>query len=253
VVVGIGRYRDPAIPAIETAEKDALEFAHLLEKAGVPEENLTILLGSNATLASIKAAVVDLRRQVTEPGDQGIVYFSGHGAPLTGEEAQIQDGLLVPFDGIGETTATLKSSCYPLAEFKEDLRIIAQPVFVFLEACFSGKGAVLGSDTLGIVVRARKEVEDRIMSMPGKPILSATSGDRFANSDSRKRKHGLFTYYLLQGLNGDGDLNGDGRIDLLELYGFVKGEVQKASKVFRSQEPELYNPEGVNAVLTTVP
>jgi len=49
------------------------------------------------------------------------------------------------------------------------------------------------------------------------------------------------TYFFLKGLQGEGDLNKDGIIDLTELYEYVKPQVQKvARKQFNNEQtPQL--------------
>ena len=52
--------------------------------------------------------------------------------------------------------------------------------------------------------------------------------------------HGLFTYYLLRGLQGEADLNRDGIVSLQELYEYVEQQVsQKARSVGGNQHPVM--------------
>jgi uncharacterized caspase-like protein len=52
--------------------------------------------------------------------------------------------------------------------------------------------------------------------------------------------HGLFTYYLLQGLNGAADLNHDGIVSLQELYEYVEQQVtQKSRAMGGNQHPVM--------------
>ena len=57
----------------------------------------------------------------------------------------------------------------------------------------------------------------------------------------KEEGHGLFTYYLLKGLLGDADSNGDKKIQLKELTGYVEEEVGAASRrlfgLSRQQNP----------------
>jgi len=66
--------------------------------------------------------------------------------------------------------------------------------------------------------------------------------------------HGLFTYYLLQGLGGAADLNRDGIVSLQELYEYVEQEVTRTSRALGgNQHPVLKGElEGV-LPLVTVP
>jgi uncharacterized caspase-like protein len=53
-----------------------------------------------------------------------------------------------------------------------------------------------------------------------------------ANELSMERddmKHGVFTYYLLEGLRGKADLDGDGVITVDEIYRYVSTKVPQAT------------------------
>lgn len=68
----------------------------------------------------------------------------------------------------------------------------------------------------------------------GRVILSASS----ANQPSQERSdlgHGAFTYYLLEGLRGAADRNGDGAITIDEAYYYVAEKVPQATG--QSQHP----------------
>ena len=52
--------------------------------------------------------------------------------------------------------------------------------------------------------------------------------------------HGVFTYYLVQGLQGAADLNKDGIVTLQELYEYVEQQVtQKSRAVGGNQHPVM--------------
>lgn len=42
--------------------------------------------------------------------------------------------------------------------------------------------------------------------------------------------HGMFTYFVLKGLNGAADENHDGSVSVDELYGYVRTSVQRAAR-----------------------
>ncbi len=49
------------------------------------------------------------------------------------------------------------------------------------------------------------------------------------SKESKKLGHGFFTYYLLDGLKGAADTDGDRSIDLDELSLYVKRQVREAT------------------------
>ena len=42
--------------------------------------------------------------------------------------------------------------------------------------------------------------------------------------------HGLFTKFILDGLSGAADVNGDGQVSLLELYPYLSREVARVAR-----------------------
>ena len=52
--------------------------------------------------------------------------------------------------------------------------------------------------------------------------------------------HGIFSYYLIEGLKGAADLNRDGIVTLQELYEYVEQQVtQKSRAVGGNQHPVM--------------
>ena len=49
--------------------------------------------------------------------------------------------------------------------------------------------------------------------------------------ESSEKGHGLFTYYLVRGLQGDADANGDGRVTVDELYDYVYHHVDRDARL----------------------
>ena len=49
--------------------------------------------------------------------------------------------------------------------------------------------------------------------------------------------HGVFTYFLLKGLNGDADYNKDGRVTLGELIPYLSEQVRRETR--NAQSPTI--------------
>ena len=62
----------------------------------------------------------------------------------------------------------------------------------------------------------------------GRVILTA-SGGREVAQESSEIGHGVFTYYLLEGLRGAADIDHDGRVDIDEIYKYVSQKVSSAT------------------------
>ena len=82
---------------------------------------------------------------------------------------------------------------------------------------------------------------EKTVSSGGKAVvLAASSGDQIS-STYKDKGHGLLTYFFLKGLQGEGDTNKDGVIELSELYEYVKPNVQRvARKQYNNEQmPQL--------------
>jgi len=74
----------------------------------------------------------------------------------------------------------------------------------------------------------------------GKLVLAASAEDQLSWEDP-KLGHGVFTYFLIEGLKGEADLDGDYRVTVKELSEYLKKEVPEyVEKSFGvEQEPQL--------------
>ena len=87
-------------------------------------------------------------------------------------------------------------------------------------------------------------LEHDIIPVKNMTVLSASSGDQISSSYEEK-EHGLFTYFMLKGIKGEGDTNGDGTVEIGELFNYIKPQVERiARKVYNNeQSPQLIAPE----------
>jgi len=70
-------------------------------------------------------------------------------------------------------------------------------------------------------------------------LLSAASGSQLANSHPQQ-KNGLFSYYVMRGLNDEADANKDDQLTASELQQYVLSNVKRSANFYgRPQTPEL--------------
>jgi uncharacterized caspase-like protein len=69
---------------------------------------------------------------------------------------------------------------------------------------------------------------ERISKGKGRVIISACSANEISKEDD-DLKHGIFSYYLLEGLKGKADRDSDGIITVGELFSFLSRKVPEAS------------------------
>lgn len=229
LIVGIERYQSVSFPA-DYGEKDAASARLYFRWMGVPEENIISLLGQKAGRSGIAKYLEEwLPRNVT-PESRVYFYFSGHGSPDPGTGT----AHILPWDG---DPAFLKTTALPLAWVYEKLvGLQAKEVVVFIDACFSGEG---GKSVLAKGARPLVNVAPAVASGPRLSVLTASTGKEITGSLD-EQEHGMFTYFLLQGLRGEADRDRNGHISLEELHTYLVKRVQRAARrQNREQTPQL--------------
>ncbi|HNS96643.1 MAG TPA: caspase family protein [Polyangiaceae bacterium] len=227
LVIGIERYRD--VPPPTGARQDAEYFAAMLQRtAGVPEDQLRLILDERATRSDIDKELAWLEKNVPA-GARIIVYFSGHGTPDTAKGTPY----LLPYDG---DPKYVERTSIPLSEVTARLGRASSESMVFLDSCFSGAGgrSVLPSGTRPLVRVTEPSPQAHVA------VLSASSVTEVAGQLPGGTS-GLFTHFLLEGLGyGRADRDGDGQITLGELEAYVRPLVSKAARRdHRDQTPVL--------------
>ena len=100
LLIGIDSYQ--SVSPLRGPANDAEDMADfLVEQAGFERRDLRILLNGEATRDNILAAIETWLIQGTRPGDDVVLYFSGHGSQqqdIDGDEADGLDETLVPVD-----------------------------------------------------------------------------------------------------------------------------------------------------------
>ncbi len=187
---------------------------------------MTLLENRNATRAGIVDALRALPARVREE-DSVVLFFSGHGAIGNGQDGK-PHYFLVPQDGL---LADLGKTGLMDDDLEELVgKIPARQVVVFLDACYSGGGTTVirarGVDNPA--VRPPATARPLIEASTGRVVISASRPDQPAFEDDRRG--GLFTSFLVEGLRGAADLDGDGKITALELYQFVSPRVREYSR-----------------------
>ena len=245
VVVGVGRYESPDIPRLRYTVPDAEAIYDVLTgPAGFKKEHVLLLTDKTdkkPTYRNLKWALGTFLARSAKKDDTVLIFFAGHGAPEVDQRGVERDGFskyLVPSDAEPDD---LYSTALPMDELQTVFgRIEAERVVVFLDACYSGAA---GGRTFASKKTRSGHVDEafleRLARSKGRAILTA-SRPAEVSIELAELGHGLFTYYLIQGLKGAGDLNRDGIVTLQELYEYVEQQVtQKSRAVGGNQHPVM--------------
>lgn len=195
VVIGVERYRE-SLPKADFAAGDARLVAEYVRRLlGYPDENVALLTDDHATRGDFEKYFERWLPNRVEPGDDVLVYYSGHGAP----GPKSGDAFLVPYDG---DPTYVEQTGYPLKRLYAQLaKLPAGKVTVVMDSCFSGAGgrSVIAKGARPLVLSAQAAPPAKVT------VVSASAGDQISNSYTEQR-HGLFTYFLLKGLKESGEL-----------------------------------------------
>ena len=199
VVIGVDAY-PPPFQSLKYAANDAKAVAQVLQDAGV---NVT-LMTPDSLIQPTKANVIEQlqRHAQLETVDLLTVYLSGHGEDVDGTS------YFLPMD----VTNPLADSGLSLEELFAILnRANAKHRFVIVDACRVAPKAHF------VAALSRYSQESNI-------IFTACDSNQWAPEVPRL-KHGLFTYFLLQGLSGGyqdrGAASADGTVTVLGLLDYV--------------------------------
>jgi caspase domain-containing protein len=247
VVIGVGQYDDPKIPHLRYAESDARAvYEFLTTKAGYQSQNVLLLVDSSPqkpTLANIKRALGMWLPAHAAKDDAVIVYYAGHGAPEIDQTGVQRDGVskyLVPRDAEADA---LYVTAFPVDEVETIFRRLASERVVFLiDASFAGAAGGVGRSFTRQTTRSghmTKEFLSRLAASKGRFVIAAAAPNEVA-LEVPDLKHGLFTYYLLKGLEGDADANSDDIVTVNELFNYVQRNVARyAMQMNRKQLPVM--------------
>lgn len=223
LVIGIEEYQ--SVPKADYGARDAVTVRRHLEALGFPSRNIISLTGPEATGSKVRSYLEEWLPLNVKETSTLFVYYSGHGAP----DVKSGDAYLVPWDG---DPKFLKSTALPLTKLYADLaKTKAKRVIVALDACFSGAGgrSVLAKGARPLIAK----IADTAPTGGNMTVLAAASGDEITGSLD-EQGHGMFTYYLLKGLEADP------KASAKSLFQYVMPRVQDdARRQNRVQTPVL--------------
>jgi peptidoglycan/xylan/chitin deacetylase (PgdA/CDA1 family)/uncharacterized caspase-like protein len=223
VIIGINDYQN--WPKLRYCVNDANSVEQTLtNQYGFKKSNIIKLLNKDATRERIVWALGD---QLADPNrvkkdDRVFVFFAGHGATRklpSGKEL----GYLVPVDAEAEASQAKSISMAQLQEFCE--LIPAKHLYFVVDSCYSG----LALTRSGGASAKRGNYLEEITKRMARQILTAGGADQQV-ADNGPGGHSIFTWTLLQGLQGLADTDSNGAITASELGAYISPIVSSVSQ-----------------------
>ncbi|MDR3762486.1 MAG: polysaccharide deacetylase family protein [Acidobacteriota bacterium] len=222
VVIGIDKYQ--LWPQLSYAANDAQGVRDLLvNRYRFKPENVFLLTDGQATRQNILSLLGDKlgNADMVKHDDRVFVFFAGHGATRklpNGKEL----GYIIPVDA---STANLEGTAISMTSFQDVSDAIpAKHLLFVMDSCYSGlaltRGTAMGASSNYMAEISRREARQ---------MFTAGGADQQV-ADNGPNGHSVFSWTLLQALDGRADLNGDGIITASELATYVSPAVSALSQ-----------------------
>jgi len=240
IIIGIEKYVNLTNLDAPFANRDAKAFKTYATRAlGVKSSNTKLLVDDKAGRPQIlEAFKLWLPRIAGDGGKEIYVFFSGHG--LASDDGK--DLYILPQNGnslLLEDTAITRVQLISLIQ-----KINPKSVTMFFDTCYSGQ--TRGEQMLLASLKPIRIVAGEQDTPNNFTIFSASNFDQTSGT-IKETKYGMFSYYLMKGLEGKADGNKDKQITNGELIAYLKTNVSKeAFTQNRNQDPMLTgNPDQV--------
>lgn len=243
VAIGVGQFRSGQVPSIKYAGHDAEVMAEYLREIGnIPDDRVRVLRDTHAVKQDLTETFEEWLPQRVDAATVVYVFFAGR-ALVDGKTGAVS---LLPFDG----TTTALNRLYPVRQLQQSLyRLpIQRAIMMFDVSLEPSPGADPVSTPPPNWESAGSERKDQVMWMVGNRTLQEAH-------TYEEGKHGLFTYYLLKGLQGLADIDRDGTVAAGELCLYARGEVARTAREHfgNHQDPLCIPPPGQGAMVRIHP
>ncbi len=210
VVIGIDNYLK--WPKLHYAVNDANGIKEILARRyHFRPDHIISLINEEATREKILSVLGDTlsNPKAVQREDRVFVFFAGHG--VTRRLSSGRDlGYIVPYEADSENFQGQSISMTNFQDISES--IPAKHVFFVMDSCYSGLAITRGQAVNNYI----REVSKRA----ARQMLTA-GGANEEVADNGPNGHSVFTWTVLQGLEGRADLNSDGFISAAELASYV--------------------------------
>jgi hypothetical protein len=230
IIIGIADYKN--LPRADFANDDARVFYdYAIRALGIKPENIRLLIDGDADEVGIYRAFKTWLPSRVRSTTEVYVYYSGHGLPTADGQGRYLLPHLADRDFIDKTAITQTEINTAIQAAKP------RSVTVFLDACYSGQART--GETLLASARPVSLKTGKQLFPDNFTVISASQADQISSS-SPDLKHGIFSYYLMRGMEGDADANRDGKITVGEMHSYLTEQVaRQAGMSNRQQVPQL--------------
>ena len=223
LLVGVSKYAKPEL-SLQFANADASVFGKLLESplgGSVPSDNVLLLTDEKATTAAVRNGFQDFLKRRASKNDTVVILIAGHG---TVETPGSKNAFILTYDSDPQD---LKSTALGMDElqslFEEQLSKVGR-VLLFVDVCKAGTIGTIHNTTVASNVQQLGDIQGDLFGLlASRPREVSLEGPEFGGG------HGVFSYFVIKGMEGAADSNHDGVVDADELIKYVSDQVPMAT------------------------
>jgi len=216
LIIANTEYTDSGLAQLTAPGQDAKELARVLNSPEICAfDDVVVLFNETASKAG---EGIDYFLSNRKPNDLLVLYFSGHG---------VRDEYGALYLAVKNTNrARLRSTAIKSDFIREAMdQSRSKRQVLILDCCNSGAFAQGTKAEIGGSVGTASAFEG---TGYGRVVLTASDSTQFAWEGDKvtgETENSLFTHYLVKGLEGEADTNGDGRITIDELYDYAYEQI----------------------------
>lgn len=217
-VVGVSEYKDLGLTNLKTAKNDALGMTKILFSYGSYNRIQTILQEGSVNSTPTKYNIISQFESLleeTKPDDLLVFYFSGHGVVDYNDKVY-----LLPEDANPQNPFETGIAVEQLLEMTRRFQL--KRVVFFIDACRNPE------DSKGEI--GRKYLEN--VQFKDTEIVSVFYSTKvgYSSFEDPKSGYGIYTKYLIYGLEGRADSNYNGEVTYSELSNYVIQSMKEWTK-----------------------
>jgi uncharacterized caspase-like protein len=227
--IGINKYENEAM-TLTYARPDAQAFADVINAKGGKLFNkihVYTLLDKDATKAKI-LTTLDEMTKLMKKEDVFVWFYAGHGSMVNNEFYFITSEVTGMYQ-----QDKLKSALY-VKDLQEKFKLLpALKQVVFIDACQSGSSV----EALAMRGGAEEKALAQLSRSSGIHVM-ASSESQQQSAEIKSLNHGVFTYVLLEALNGKADgAPLDQKVTVYEIKSYIDDQVPDISyKLIRHKQ-----------------
>jgi hypothetical protein len=219
LIVGVATYNH--MPSLKYTDDDAYQLYAFLrspEGGAIPDDNIKILIDDAATQKTIRKELASIAARA-DKNDVVMLYMSGHGL----------DGAYVPSDFDGH------KNHIPYGDILNVLNTSAANHKLFItDACHSGSMIASARTPLNVAI---DNFYNAYNTIDGGTAIMMSSKKEEVSLEYGGLRQGIFSHFLIKGLKGNADKDGDKLINITELYNYVAANVK--SYTANAQNPTI--------------